>query len=115
LPVHALSNALKFNTSLKPSIKIGLRGQDATSVALYVQDNGIGVDLECQERIFAAFQRLHRREDFDGTGAGLAIVKRAVESMGGHVWVESNAGSGATFLFTVPLWVGQEQPVRQAA
>ena len=101
---NLVGNALKFNESERPVVKVGVRGVEDGTATFYVQDNGIGVDSECHERIFGMFQRLHRREDYEGTGAGLAIVKRVVEALGGRVWVESEVGAGATFLFTLPLW-----------
>jgi two-component system CheB/CheR fusion protein len=99
-----LENALKFNESKRPSVKIGVRALEGSMGAFYVQDNGIGIDPQYHERIFGIFQRLHRREEYEGTGAGLSIVKRLVEIFGGRTWVESELGAGATFLFTLPLW-----------
>jgi len=101
---NLLGNALKFNESKRPSVKIGVRAIEGGMATFYVQDNGIGIDPQYHERIFDIFQRLHRREQYEGTGAGLAIVKRLVEVFGGRTWVESELGAGATFLFTLPLW-----------
>ena len=102
--VNLLGNALKFNESKRPFVKIGVRATEGGMATFYVQDNGIGIDPQYHERIFGIFQRLHRREEYEGTGAGLAIVKRVVEIFGGRTWVESELSAGATFLFTLPLW-----------
>ena len=69
---------------------------------LWVRDNGIGFDMKFTDRIFDIFQRLHRSEDYPGTGIGLAIVRKAMERMNGRVWAESAPGSGATFYLEIP-------------
>ena len=102
--VNLIRNALKFNKSELPQVKIGVRAMDRGMATFYVQDNGIGIDPQYHKRIFEVFERLNRREEYGGTGAGLAIVKRVVENLGGEVWVESEPGAGATFLFTLPVW-----------
>ena len=98
---NLIGNALKFNESASPRIVVGARGEDDGVATFFVQDNGIGIDPQFHERIFGTFQRLNRREVYPGTGAGLAIVRRAVESLGGRVWVESQPGAGSTFLFSL--------------
>jgi PAS domain S-box-containing protein len=98
---NLLSNALKFTAARTPEIVIGCEEQP-TSYRFTVRDNGIGIAPEHYGRIFEIFKRLHTREEYPGTGAGLTIVKKIVESYGGQIGVESVPGIGSTFWFTVP-------------
>jgi PAS domain S-box-containing protein len=106
LLANLISNALKYNKTPQPEVVVGAlepaAGEDPAFVTLYVRDNGIGIDPAHHEQIFRIFRRLHHRDEIEGTGAGLAICKRIVEAHGGRIWVESQLGKGATFLFTLP-------------
>lgn len=98
---NLVSNALKFSADDRPPlIRIQARETD-THWQFSVEDNGIGIEPEYYERIFVIFQRLHNRERFEGTGMGLAIVKKIVETLGGRIWLESKPGEGTTFFFTL--------------
>jgi PAS domain S-box-containing protein len=97
-----VDNALKFTgASGTPRLTIGGEETDR-SWTIWVRDNGIGFDMSFHDRIFDIFQRLHRSEDYEGTGVGLAIVKKAVERMGGRTWAESTPGEGSTFYMEIP-------------
>jgi PAS domain S-box-containing protein len=99
---NLLANALKFTRDATPPvIEIGGR-PEGDRVLLWVRDNGIGFDMQYHDRIFEVFQRLHRAEDYPGTGIGLAMVRKAVERMGGRIWAESTPGAGATFFVELP-------------
>jgi PAS domain S-box-containing protein len=99
---NLLENALKFTRDTPdPSIEIGAR-DTADACILSVRDNGVGFDMKFHDKIFTIFQRLHRAEDYPGTGVGLAIVKKAMERMRGRVWAESELGKGATFYLEIP-------------
>jgi PAS domain S-box-containing protein len=103
LLTNLISNGLKYNTSEAPEVHIGVRlDSPPGQVAIYIKDNGIGIAPQYHEQIFRMFRRLHHREEFEGTGAGLAICKKIVEGHGGRIWVESAPGQGATFFFTLP-------------
>jgi PAS domain S-box-containing protein len=100
---NLISNAIKFmGGTTEPRVTIGTTGSDTDGNAIvFVRDNGIGIDPQYHERIFGLFNRLN--PDIDGTGIGLALVKRIVEVHGGRVWVESQLGVGSTFFFTLPV------------
>lgn len=98
---NLLSNAIKFNMSSVPEIEIDLK-EEKGFYLFSVKDNGIGIDPRYQDQIFGLFERLHPQEEFEGTGAGLAICKKIVEDWGGKIWVESAPGKGSTFFFTLP-------------
>lgn len=105
---NLLANAWKFTgKAAEPRIEVGQldAGPDAAPDAqrtFYVRDNGAGFDPGLGEKLFGAFQRLHRQDDFEGTGVGLATVRRVAERHGGRVWAEGAVGQGATFYFTLP-------------
>jgi signal transduction histidine kinase len=99
---NLLDNALKFSSRAdEPAISVRVR-ETRGSWIFSVRDNGIGFDMQYQERIFEIFQRLNREEDYPGTGVGLAMVRRSAERMGGRVWAESSPGAGATFHLEIP-------------
>ncbi len=101
---NLIGNAIKYNDMPSPLIEIGCEpdGGSATMYKFYVKDNGIGIPDGERERIFMPFQRATRDPKYEGTGIGLAIVKRVIEFHGGRVWVESSPDKGTTFYFTVP-------------
>jgi light-regulated signal transduction histidine kinase (bacteriophytochrome) len=99
---NLIGNSVRYRSSEAPRIRIAAerRGQDWL---FSVQDNGIGIEPEYKEQIFALFKRLHTAAEYPGTGMGLAICQRIVERAGGRIWVDSERGRGATFFFTVPF------------
>ncbi|GBF06230.1 hypothetical protein DAERI_080021 [Deinococcus aerius] len=105
---NLIGNAVKFQPAGRtPEVDLSAEVQ-GNAVHFTLRDNGIGIAPQHFERIFGVFQRLHRREEFNGTGVGLAIVKKIVEEHGGRIWVESREGVGTTFHFTFPA-AGTEQ------
>ena len=99
---NLVANAVKFSRGrARPDVRIGARPQGA-EVIYFVRDNGIGFDMRYADKLFQVFGRLHRAEEFEGTGVGLALVQRIVQRHGGRVWAESVPDRGATFHFTLP-------------
>jgi chemotaxis family two-component system sensor kinase Cph1 len=99
---NLIANAIKFNNKSEKTVEIGFRNAENNCYLFYVRDNGIGIEKEFFNKIFVIFQRLHPREEYEGTGAGLAIVKKIIELHKGKIWVESEVGIGTTFYFTMP-------------
>lgn len=99
---NLITNALKFRDEAVPEISItAVREDDFWHVR--VRDNGIGIEPQHRERVFAIFQRLHTRKEYPGTGIGLAICRKIVEGLGGRIWVECQPGAGSVFHFTLPV------------
>jgi signal transduction histidine kinase len=99
---NLVANAIKFHGPERPMVHVTAK-KGPSEWTFSIKDNGIGLNVEYMDRIFQMFQRLHNREEYPGNGVGLAIAKKIIERHGGRIWVESEEGKGANFLFTVPL------------
>jgi PAS domain S-box-containing protein len=104
---NLIGNAIKFCSHAEPKIHVAAQ-HEAHHVQVNVSDNGIGIDPKSFARIFMIFQRLHTREEYEGTGIGLAVCKRIIERHSGRIWVESQLGEGSTFCFTLPCTDGSD-------
>ena len=97
---NLIGNAIKFHGEEAPRVHVSVQVQE-TDYLFSVRDNGIGIAPEYYDRLFKIFQRLHTREEYPGSGIGLAVCKKIVERHGGRIWIESQVGKGSTIYFTL--------------
>jgi light-regulated signal transduction histidine kinase (bacteriophytochrome) len=99
---NLLSNAIKYTKKKEDAVIVVGSKSNAVETTYYIQDNGVGFDMKDAGKLFGAFQRLQKPQDFEGTGVGLAIVARIITNHGGKVWAEGKVDQGAIFYFSLP-------------
>jgi light-regulated signal transduction histidine kinase (bacteriophytochrome) len=107
--LNLLSNAVKYTSTILPVVEISCEEKEQ-AWHFSIKDNGIGIEQKYHEKVFGLFQRLHKRGEYSGTGIGLAIVKKIVETGGGSIFVSSEPGNGCCFTFTVPKALEKYSP-----
>ena len=114
--INLFSNALKYTRPRKPAvIELGwLKKKDGATSVYFIRDNGVGFEMRHAENLFGMFQRLHHAREFEGTGVGLASVRRIIERHGGRIWAEAAPDVGATFFFTLPPLAEPASPAKSA-
>jgi signal transduction histidine kinase len=115
--LNLINNAIKFsskNNKENPRVEVGYI-DDGEFHKFFVKDNGIGIEPQYHNQVFGIFKRLHTSSEYEGTGAGLSIVKRVIDDHNGRIWIESEAGKGATFFFTIPKVLQEKTGEKQNA
>jgi len=101
---NLISNSIKYNNRDNPKVEIGWRKDfEGNNLVYFVKDNGIGIDMEFKDKVFEIFKRLHGKDEYEGSGVGLAICKKIVNQNNGEIWIDSEEGKGATFYFTLNI------------
>jgi signal transduction histidine kinase len=116
--LNLINNAIKFSSKQdrQPVVEVGYEQEDECH-KFFVKDNGIGIDPKYHEKIFGIFQRLHSQDEYEGSGAGLGIVRKVMDDHKGRVWVDSAVGQGTTFFFTIPknLEISKVEPAEESS